>query len=96
MIIRGDALMDFLLLFINSLFFNSVTWKSSNVVSYVSHWYYIRTQLKQDFIISGTLRKGVVFVFKNVGQDMLTLISVTYPYSGCKIQYFIAISFQQS
>lgn len=62
--------MDFLLLFIQSLFLNSVTWKSSHVVS-MSHWNYIRTQLKQDFIIRGDLHKGVFFAFENVGQDMM-------------------------
>lgn len=39
----------------------------------MSHWCWIRTQLKQDFIIRGALHKGVVFVFENVGQDMITV-----------------------
>ncbi len=82
--------MDFLLLFIKSLFFNSVTWKGSNVVS-VSHWHYIRTQLKQDFIIRGTLRKGVVFVFKNVGQDVITVNKCYTRLFQCPASYFKSV-----
>lgn len=66
------VLMDFLLLFIQSLFLKSVTWKSSNVIS-TSPWDYTRTQLIQGFIVRGYLHKGVVFACENVGQGMIMI-----------------------
>lgn len=78
---RG-VLMDFLLLFTQSLFLKSVTWKCSNVIS-TSAWDYTRTQLIQGFIIRGYLHKGVVFACENVGQDMIMIYKcyrLLFPY----------------
>lgn len=93
---KGCILMDFLLLFIKSLFFNSVTWKSSDVVS-SSHWCTLKHTFKKISSLGGLYVRVLFSLLKNVGQDLITVnkcftVLFTCPAPNLKSIYWTTLS----